>query len=170
MTLHPSSACVVAVFVIRRRLRVMLTTTTLEERATDTPTINAPFQRKSGSVRDRCRHGRHTDRVQRNDPQQLPTFAAKLARIDLDSDFEEQQHDADVGEELELMPIGNVTGRERRHQQADEHVADHRRQSEPPEEESRTRRCEQHEADLEDGGGACIHRLERARPTLHAPR
>jgi hypothetical protein len=52
-TLQPSNACIVGSFVIRRRLRVTFTTTTLEESATARPTVSAPSQARPACDCDR---------------------------------------------------------------------------------------------------------------------
>jgi hypothetical protein len=101
--------------------------------------------------------------VERNDPEQPTVVDAERARVDLDPDLEEKQDDADVCEELELVAVDGVARRERRDQQADDHVADDGRQAESPHQEARARSGEEHQADLEDRGSACVHRLEPAR-------
>src|ERR1700682_5094829 len=98
-TLQPSSTWSVATSVVRRRLRVMLTATTLEERARQRPSRTAPA---SGSLRSRAA---------------APPAPPQLSDIQLDTDFEQKQHDAQVGEDLELMAVGDIAGREGRNQQ-----------------------------------------------------
>ena len=57
-------------------------------------------------------------------------LAAQSQRVDLDADLEEEEDDADVGQHLQLVPIRDVPGCERRHDQPGGKVADNRRQSE----------------------------------------
>ena len=59
---------------------------------------------------------------------ELAVLAAEPGDVDLDADLEQQQHDADVGEQHELVVVGDVARRERRHRQPHDEVADDRRQ------------------------------------------
>ena len=59
-------------------------------------------------------------------------IALQPGQVDLDPDLEQQQDDADVGQELELVRIGDVARRERREPETDGEIADDRRRAEPP--------------------------------------
>ena len=80
-------------------------------------------------------------------------FAPDSHDIHLDADLEEQEDDSQVGEQLDLVAIGDVPGRERRDHDAKQEVPDHRRQPDATGKPTEARRGEQDEADLEDRRG-----------------
>ena len=83
--------------------------------------------------------------------------AAQPCQVDLDADLEQEEHDPDVGEQLELLVVGHVAGRERREAEPDGQVADDRREMEPARDPARGDRGEQDQADLEDGRRLGVH-------------
>ena len=80
-------------------------------------------------------------------------LTAQVAEVDLDPDLEQQEHDTQLGHELELVAVRLVAGRERGDREAGGEIADHRRQPElardPPEPGGEQER----EADIEDEVG-----------------
>ncbi len=87
----------------------------------------------------------------------------QVQRIDLDADLEEEQHDADVREHLELVTIRDVAGRELRHEDPDGEVADHRGERDAPRRPARERREREDEPELEDRRRRRLHRQSAAR-------
>ena len=83
--------------------------------------------------------------------------AAQPCQVDLDADLEQEEHDPDVGEQLELLVVGHVAGRERREAEPDGQVADDRREMQPARDPARGDRGKQDEADLEDGRRLGVH-------------
>ena len=77
-------------------------------------------------------------------------LAAEPRDVDLDADLEQEQHDADVGEQHELLVVRDVAGRERRDEHADREVADDRREPQTARRETRQGRHEQQQPELED--------------------
>ena len=53
-----------------------------------------------------------------------PSFAAQPPQVDLDADLEQQQDRADLGEQVDLGPVGDVAGGEWRDRDADREVTD----------------------------------------------
>ena len=100
---HTTSARSVTGSVVRLRLRVMLTTTTELESATARPSVTAPEHAgaergERESARDRA--DRDLQRHREEDPARL---APQRAQIKLDADLEQKEHDADIGEHLDLL-------------------------------------------------------------------
>ena len=87
-----------------------------------------------------------------------PWSRRKPGQVDLDPDLEQQQDDADVGEQLELVVIGDVAGRERREAEPDREVPDDRREMQATGQPAGRDGGEQDEADLEDGRRRGVHR------------
>ena len=79
-------------------------------------------------------------------------LAAQAPEVDLDTDLEEQEHHADVCEQLELLPVGDEAGRERRHGDTERQVADDGGKPEPTGEPTGRDRSQQQRAELEDRG------------------
>ena len=124
--LQPSSAVSVALLVRRVWLRVMLTTTTDEDMATQRPRMSAT----SMGWPERCQHEAGDDRggddLERRGCQQRAVFASQPAHVQLDADLEEQQHHADIGQQLHLLAVGLAVLRQQLEgDQADHQVADH---------------------------------------------
>jgi hypothetical protein len=46
-------------------------------------------------------------------------FTPESREVDLDSDFEHEEDDPEVGQQLELRPVSDVSRREWRHRQAE---------------------------------------------------
>ncbi len=86
-------------------------------------------------------------------------LATEAAEVDLDADLEQEQHDADLGQQLDLVAIGDVPGREPGDDQPGGQVADDRGQPELARHPAEPGRQQQREADVEQ---------ERRR--LHGPR
>ena len=76
-------------------------------------------------------------------------LATHVPDVDLDADLEQEQHDADVGEELDLVAVRDVAGRERRDDQARHEIADHRGKAQPARDPSERRRQQERQADVE---------------------
>src|SRR5712692_2730008 len=117
ITLQLRSASSVARLVVRRRLRVMLMTTTLDDSATDRPTRTAPRQPTPNPsaaapttrvVTSTCTGAVHKTalrlRISRTGSISMPTS-------------KQEQHHADIRQKLELTPVGDITRRERRYDQ-----------------------------------------------------
>ena len=158
MTLQPSSASSVGRSVVRRRLTVMLTMTTDDDSATHRPTSAAAIGSRPASAEratgDRRSRGRPGAGAGQQDP---AVVAPQPGQVDLDPDLEQEQDDADVGEQLELVVVGDVAGRERREAEADDEVPDDRREPEPPREPAARHGRQQDQADLEDGRRGGVH-------------
>ena len=102
-------------------------------------------------------------------PQDRPVVASQPAEVHLDPDLEQEQHDPDVGKQLELLVVGDVPRRERGEAKADRQVPDDRRQTESPRQPAGGDGREQDEADLEDGRRGGVHRaMVRGRLRLAA--
>ena len=83
--------------------------------------------------------------------------APQLGQVDLHPDLEQEQDDADVGQQLELVVIGDVAGRERREAEADGEIPDDRREPESTRNEAARHGRQQDQADLEDGRRGGVH-------------
>ena len=83
--------------------------------------------------------------------------ASQLGQVDLDADLEQEQHDPDVGQQLELLAVRDVARRERREAQPDREVADDRGEVQAAREPAGGDRGEEDEADLEDGRRVGVH-------------
>ena len=59
-------------------------------------------------------------------------IAAEGEQVDLDADLEQQEDDTDIGQDVELVAVDDISWRERRDREADEKVAEHGRQPDPP--------------------------------------
>jgi hypothetical protein len=131
----------------------------------DAQTHRARPERRQARGQRRGRRDRGgDDGLQRRRPQELAVLPAQAGDVDLDAHLEQEQHDADVGEELELLVVGHVARRERRDQHADREVADDRRQPQSPGYPARERGEEQEQAQLEDRQGRRFHlRILRGR-------
>src|SRR5207245_11698040 len=57
--------------------------------------------------------------------------AREGTQVELDADLEEEQDDADVGEDLDLVSIDDVPRRERTDRETDHEIAEHGRETEP---------------------------------------
>ena len=53
-----------------------------------------------------------TSVVMRTGQAQLTMLATQAPQVDLDADLEEQEHDAHVREQREVLPIGHEAGRD----------------------------------------------------------
>jgi hypothetical protein len=98
--------------------------------------------------------------VQGDDPEEPSLGSAERQRIDLDPDLEQEEHDADVREDLQLLPVRHVPGRERLNQEPDPEIRDHGRQPEPPHRPTGGDGQEQDDPDLEDDRRAGVHPTE----------
>ena len=122
---------------------------------------------EGGDLRaEACRHHhgaadrRRQDRLRGRREQQAAMFAPQMPQVDLDPDLEQQQHDSDVGEQLQLVAIGDVAGRERRDRQPHDEVADDRGQGQPSCQPAGCGRRQQHRAEFQDReGGGHPHRV-----------
>jgi len=101
---------------------------------------------ESRAGRDRARD----QGLERRRPQDLAVFLSKPTHIDLDPDLEQEQDHADIGQQLQLLVVGDVAGRERRDEEADREVADDRRQPHAAGQPTGERRQEKEHPDLED--------------------
>ena len=91
--------------------------------------------------------------------------ASQPGEVHLDADLEQEEDHADVGQQLELLVVGDVARGERREPQPDGQVADDRGEMQPSCQPAGGDRREQDEADLEDGRGRAGHpRMVRGRP------
>ncbi len=80
------------------------------------------------------------------------------AHVELDADLEQQQHDADIGQQLHLLAIGLAGfGEQLEGHQADHQVTDHRRQAKPPRDEPEHGSGQEQRAQLEDREGGRFH-------------
>ena len=118
-TLQPRSASSVGRSVVRRRLTVMLTMTIDDDRATHSPmsaavTGSSPVTTKT-SRRDARREDVPAPGCHRAS---APWSRAARSRSDLDPDLEQEQHDADVGQQLQLLAVRDVARGERRERPA----------------------------------------------------
>ena len=91
-----------------------------------------------------------SDHLERRSPDEPALLAAKADEVHLDPDLEQQQDDADVGEQLELAPVGDEARGERGDGQTERQVPDDRRQPDTPGRPAERRGSEEQEADLED--------------------
>ena len=83
--------------------------------------------------------------------------ASQLGQVDLDADLEQEQHDPDVGQQLELLAVRDVARRERREAQPDRQVADDRGEVQAARQPAGGDRGQEDEADLEDGRRVGVH-------------
>src|SRR5438552_15999068 len=77
--------------------------------------------------------------------------------MDLEPRLEEQQHDPAVREDRELVAVRDIAGREGRHEDADEEVADHGGEAHRARGFARQRGRQQQKAELQDGGCGVVH-------------
>ena len=85
-------------------------------------------------------------------------LTAESGEVDFDAHLEQQQDDADVGEELELRPVGDVAGREWRDRQPHREVPDDGGQPKPPGDPAGRRGHQEDDAQLEDRRRGRVHR------------
>jgi len=150
ITLQLRSASSVARLVVRRRLRVMLNNHYARRQRDrqadqDRAAPTNPESERGRAYDQGCRQHLHRRR-----PQDRAPIANQPHRVDLDADLEQEQHHADIRQQLELTPVGHITRRERRNDQAHDQVAEHRGQPQPPGQPARRHRQQEHEPDLED--------------------
>src|SRR5207249_7704571 len=126
----------------------MFTTTTELDSATANPSVTAP-RALEPSARNAADPPAVTSATWSGTATRIPR--GSRAQIELDADLEQQQHDAHVGKDLDLMAVGDVAGRERTHGEADDEVAEDRGEPDPPARHPGERGGEQLDADLEDG-------------------
>ena len=112
ITLQPSIERSVSGSVVRRLLRVMLTTTTLDDIAMPRPAISAPARPTPRSMKAALAIAVVISELHGNRPDQAAVLAPKPPSVDLDADLEEQQHDAYVSQQLETRVVGDEPGRE----------------------------------------------------------
>ena len=93
--------------------------------------------------------GRRDPDLQRRRPQEPAVLAPHVPEVDLDADLEQEQDDPDVGQELDLVAVGDVAGRERRHGEPGREVADDGREPELARDPAERRREQQREPDVE---------------------
>ena len=105
------------------------------------------FEEKADGRRDQ----RREDRLQRCRPEQAAALPLQLGQIQLDANFEEEEDHADVGEDLELMTVGDVAGGKRGEDEPDGEVAQDRRQAGAPCQPAGDSRSQQDKTDFEDG-------------------
>ena len=79
-------------------------------------------------------------------------LAPDAAEVDLDADLEQEQDHPDVGQELDLVAVGDVPGRERRDGQPGRQVADDSRQPELARQPAEPGREQERQADVEQEG------------------
>ena len=91
----------------------MLTTTTDELNATHRPRMAAGIEREAQHQEDAPADERRHQHLGRGDPEQGALLAAQRPQVDLDADLEEEQDDTDVGQQMELLRIGDIARRER---------------------------------------------------------
>ena len=127
--------------------------TTDEESATHSPTSAADERRQPDREEGRTGDRRRQQRLGRCGPQQRTVVSTQPLEIHLDPDLEQEEDDAHVGEQFELLAIGHIARRERRHAEPDQQVPDDRRQPEPARQPAAGRGGQQDRADLEDGSG-----------------
>ena len=87
-------------------------------------------------------------------PQDRTMLTPQLERVDLDADLEQQQHHADIREELKLVVVRDVAGGEGRDDKTDGQIPEHRRQPKPA--SSRTSPISSTAGALSSGAGAPI--------------
>jgi uncharacterized pyridoxal phosphate-dependent enzyme len=132
-----------------------------------------PQQRRDLKADTRHQHHRGSngggdDRLGRSREDEPAMLAPEMREVDFDPDLEEQQHHADVSQELELVPVGDVAGRERRDCETDDEIADDRGQAHPSGEPA-CRGCRQQECtELQDRNG-CRHGARVPGGTLDPP-
>ena len=95
--------------------------------------------------------------LHRRHPEQPGPARGGGPQVDLDADLEQEQDDADVGQQMELLGVGDVARRERRDEEADDEVADDGRQADAPRREAGCDGRQEDDADLEDGGRRRLH-------------
>ena len=100
-------------------------------------------------------HGRRDPDLQRRRPQEPAVLAPHVPEVDLDADLEQEQHDPDVGQELDLVAVGDVAGRERRHGEPGREVADDGREPELARDPAERRGEQQREPDVEQEVRRC---------------
>jgi len=82
-------------------------------------------QRQSGRERDAGADRDAEDDLQgRSDQEAGRLVPAERAYVELDADLEQQEDDADVREDLELVPFDEISRRERSDGQADDQISD----------------------------------------------
>src|SRR5947207_15768288 len=77
-------------------------------------------------------------------------IAAEGEQVDLDADLEQQEDDTDIGQDVELVAVDDISWRERRDREADEKVAEHGRQPDPPSQPPSARGGQEDDRNLED--------------------
>ena len=91
-------------------------------------------ERQRGDGRDPADQGRDAgdpgrdEDLDRRGDEQSALLAPDAANVDLDAHLEQEEYDAEIGQQLDLVPIGHVAGREWRYDDAQEQVADDRGQ------------------------------------------
>ncbi len=95
--------------------------------------------------------------LQRRRHEEAALLPSDPREIHLDADLEQQQHHADVGQQLDLLAVRDVARRERRHGHAQREVADDGGQADTPGDPAERRGRKQDEAELEDRTGGEIH-------------
>ena len=108
MTAQPSRAMSVGRSVVRRRLTVMLTMTTDDDSATHSPTSAAASRSRPASINTAAARPVEITTWSGAAQSSGPWSRRSRAEVHLDADLEEQQHDADVGEQLELVVVRDV--------------------------------------------------------------
>ena len=112
---------------------------------------HAAERRRAERDRDERPEDGDEDDLQRDGDEDAARLLRKRAQIELDADLEEQEHDADVSEHLDLVLVRDVPRRERPDDEPHDEISDHGRQSDAPRQDADDAGDEQHEADLEDG-------------------
>src|SRR5205823_13898354 len=81
------------------------------------------------------------------------------------SHLEEQEDDADVGEDRELLPVGDIARGEGRNNDPDQQVSDYGGQAQGSGSSAREGGEQEQEAELEDGRCRAVHSRENRRAT-----
>ena len=124
--------------------------TTDDDIPTARPTSQAPSDENPAAASTAAEIPVETQELDGHRPQQAPLLPAEAPEIDLDPDLEQEQDDADIREEGDLLAVRNVPGRERGHGEARGQVPDDGRQPDLAGDPAETRGEQQHETQIED--------------------
>ena len=128
-----------------------------DDSATDRPMTAAAIGSRPVDEEGEAGDDRRDDDLGGSRQQHRAVVASQLGQVDLDADLEQEQHDPDVGQQLELLAVRDVARRERREAQPDRQVADDRGEVQAARQPAGGDRGQEDEADLEDGRRVGVH-------------
>ncbi len=86
--------------------------------------IDSTGRREPGKIAGHRREHTRQDRLEWGQPEEPAALSSEFQRIELDPHLEEEEHDADVCKEEQLLTLGYVAGGEWRNEKTDREVAD----------------------------------------------